>query len=161
MSTPKNSLLADLQERRRQLSKDRRLVLDIPGYGGNLAARYKPLELDQIRKVAKKAEKKGHQQPDTDEVTASVDMLINACETILVRPTDDADLIPMHEAVDEFEDEVRFDRNLALALGIEGDNLTARKVCQQTFNNDLALLFQSNSVVEWSRDSDAQDEEAF
>jgi hypothetical protein len=78
------SLAGTLGERRKELVEMRQktLVLPVPGYEGLLFARYRPLPYEDLRRIQLRHEGIG-KDPHV-EVNAAADMLIEACEDLLV-----------------------------------------------------------------------------
>lgn len=109
-------LLARLRAMREVALADRTLDLPVPGYHGELVARFGPLPEVDWRRFVKQA------NTDTSEtVDAERDLLIKACREILVRH-DDGTLGPIGSPD---EPPVRFDERLGPLLGYEAT--TARE----------------------------------
>lgn len=151
-----DSVIASLRERRRKIGEVHELTLEIPGYGGELFARYHKLEFDDINRISQKARES--KNPNA-ALFGQCDFLIQACDTLLIKKADGSTK-PMHELYPELGDEpIRFDERLGQALGYEATS--ARKAVIGLFNNDLALNDQANDLVLWMKSSDREDEEDF
>lgn len=152
-----SSLLSGLRAKRAAISEERKLELPIPGYGGELVARYKWIEFEEINKLVKKAEKRS-QDPLVD-VKLAADVLVRMCEEVLIEV--DGKLVPLGEAVREFDGETidYTDPRLAEAVGVAGDlpeRPTARESLIAIFGNKFALVQHSNEVTEWARESEPE-----
>lgn len=128
--------LARLQKQYEAAREDRRETIPIaPGiYDGNLAALYHPIEWSDTRKKIAKLQRKG--ATDEQALNFAASTLVKACETIMFRPDDDSDFVPMAEAAPELAQgsTIRFDSRLARALGIKlsgGENGAA--ICRLVF----------------------------
>lgn len=153
---PAGSILDAIREKNRELAKTRTKVMDIPGYDGILAAEYRQIPYEAMSKLLNRAAKS---KDATAELNAMTDLLVQSCVQILVR-TEDGKLTPMHEAVEGFGgDPVRYDTRLAQAAEVEGER--ARLICQNVFNNDLALVAHNNDLVEWMRTNDSEEDRDF
>lgn len=134
MTGPDGSVLGRLRERRAELAADHRLDLAIPGYGGELVARYRPLTAEEQRHLAAKVDRADHAseaKAAAVQMMVAVDTIVAACDEILVMQ--DGGLVPL-AAIAGAEGPVRFDEQLAEALGIDAD--TAREVVCGLFPRD-------------------------
>lgn len=153
-----DNLLANLRAKRQEISEARHLDLEIPGYDGELVARYIPVEWDVIKDISKKLEKSKNPRK---ELYAQADVLARTCEQILVRVR--GTLKPMGHVFPELGAEtVAFDPNLGKALDFEmNSHSPGRSAVLQSFNNDLAVAAQHNEVLEWIQSSNRDDDEDF
>lgn len=115
---------------------DRREVIQIaPGiYGGNLAARYHPIEWAETRKKVAKLQARGASDEQALDFAAA--QLVKACEEILIRLDDSQPLRPVHEVVPEFKGSgpVRYDARLAELLGLDlTGKERAKEICRLVF----------------------------
>ncbi len=150
------SILNAIRSKRQAMSKDRKTIIDIPGYDGMLVAEYRVIPYDQMSKLMNKAASAKDSQGELNAVT---DVLVRACHQILVRD-ESGKLEPLNEAVPEFgDDPVRYDLRLAQAAEVTGDR--ARLICQNVFNNDLALVDHNNTLVEWMKSSEREEADTF
>lgn len=133
------SVLERLKRRREQLGADRTEVFDIPGYNGELAARYKPVDFEMLKKLLNKIDRSKNPRI---ELLVMADILIMACDEILVRA--DGKLGPLDPKADE---PVRYDDRLAEFFGFEAAN--ARQVVFGVFNNDIAIPSHHKEVLDW------------
>lgn len=148
------SILDTIRKKRKAMSKERRKLIDIPGYDGVLVAEYRPLPYEQMRKLLDRAAGAKDSQAELNAVT---DVLVQSCVQILTR-TEDGKLEPLNEAVPEFgDDPVRYDLRLAQAAEVQGER--ARLICQNVFDNDLALVDHNNDLIVWMKSS-AREEDA-
>lgn len=147
-----SSMLGKLRQRREQLSQDREpLELPIPGYNGDLVAKYRVLPWQEIRLAAEKADR---DKSPLSELMAACDMLIKSCVGMYVQGNDGLEPIDADAAAP-----VGYDARLAGLLGYEAE--TAREVIRRLFNNDLALAAHHADVAEWWQSTGQEDEERF
>lgn len=157
-----NTLLAKLRRKRQEIGGERILFLDIPGYEDPaIVVRYRAVDWDETARIAKKLRKSKNPRAD---LYAQCDLLISACDEILIRiPADGEEeprLAPFSEVFPELGDEpVKFDGRLAQALGFEAQ--TARQAVIGVFNNDLAVSGQHQDLMVWLQDSSTETERDF
>jgi hypothetical protein len=158
------SVLDRLKKRREEIGAKKYINLDIPGYSGELVARFKRMRWEALKDIAEQAE---GSQAKRKELNGHADVIATACEQLIIRrslPGGDEELTPIHELYpDDFgTTPVRFDPRLAewLELHIEGTP-TARKVVFAVFNNDLAVTALHNELGAWMQSSQGEEEEAF
>lgn len=134
---------------------DRREVIQIaPGiYGGNLAARYHPIEWAETRKKVAKLQARGASDEQALDFAAA--QLCKACVEILVRLTDSDPLKPAHEVVPELGPEpVRYDARLAKLIGLDRHltgNESAKEICRLVFVDPNILDTHFTSFDLWLR----------
>lgn len=146
--TNPGSLAARLKEQHEQLQQERHLDLPIPGYNGDLVARYKPLDWDFFKKIGVRTEKSKNPRK---ELYAQADTLIESCEEIFA-VDDKGVLVSLYKVMDISGDEpVRYDERLAEAFGLKVG--TARDSVFGLFNNDIAITNHHNEVAEWMQDT--------
>ncbi|HWT23167.1 MAG TPA: hypothetical protein VN213_06645 [Solirubrobacteraceae bacterium] len=141
---PGGSLLDAIRARHHQLEADdaQTELFDVPGYRGQLVARYRRLTFDEVA---------GLREHATTVVEYNADLLTLACEELLLcdehgnlqRPSDDGP--------------VRYDRQWARVLGIQLDEKDgAREVLRRTIAlGDHAVNDHSGEVYRWMRTGDA------
>jgi hypothetical protein len=154
-----SSVIDRLREQRKKIGEQRSLDLDIPGYDGVLVARYNRLEWDDLKKIGKKADDSRHPRK---ELMSHCDVLIKACEQIMIRK--DGLLEPITNAYPEVgEEPVRYDARLAVILDIElKERQGARTVVIAAFGgNEVAVTAQQTELVEWVQSSNTADDEDF
>jgi hypothetical protein len=112
------SVLAALRARAKQLREEQTVVLDVPGYDGYLAARYKAVSLGRL--FAKRTDATTPINPDWG---MAADTLATALVELLMRDAPDGDLYPL------FTDQpARYDDDTVEALGLEVHERSARAV---------------------------------
>jgi hypothetical protein len=151
-----------LQKAYEEAGVDRRTTLPIvPGrFGGNLAARYRPVDWERIRRKIKRAARGG--MTEEDELNYGASVIAEACETILIRLEDGAALVPLHRAYSKWRDSdpVRFDERLCEAIGINyNPGLNAAAVCRLVFKNPQALNDHFAELDAWLKEAVAGDDE--
>jgi hypothetical protein len=115
------SPLSALRSRRKQIHRDTTTEIPIPGFGGELVARYRVLPFEEVNQIERKNIRL-HQDPAEREINTYADELIAACVEILVRQ--DGELIP---ASDDDRPVTYTDPRLADGLGFSvGDPPSAR-----------------------------------
>lgn len=75
------SLQERIAERHRRVREERTVVLPVPGFSDLLAARYRPLPIQDRLRILRKHQNAG--EDGDDLVAAAADVLINACEDLL------------------------------------------------------------------------------
>lgn len=156
------SVFERLQEQYAQASAERRTTIPIvPGrFSGNLAARYKPVDWEQIRKRIRRAAKGG--MTEEDELNYGAAVIAEACETILIRLEDGGPLVPMHKAYSKWRDgePVCFDERLCEALGVEiNPGYNAAAICRLVFKNPAALNDHFADLDAWLKEAVPDDDE--
>lgn len=148
-AAPAPSVLEKLREKRDELSEDRYLTLEIPGYGGWLLARYQAVGYRELRKARKKQIKRSGADPE-DEIRFAASALVRACDSMLVRTEEDGEPVELHTTVAEFgEDPVRYDARLAKAVGIDDTVSSASQVIRLVFKNTYALANHYDEYDQW------------
>lgn len=132
------SVIGRLRERRVELAKERRKIMEIPGYGGDLYVEYRALTWDEIQAISKRVQK---EKMGDRVLLGSMDTLIASCTQMLIKVNDK--LKPLSET----EEPIRYDEELATALGFSAS--TAREAIQGTFDNDLAIISQAMELSKW------------
>lgn len=141
------SPLDRIKGRRAELLEDRHVDLAIPGYGGDLVGRFRPVEWEQLRKIALRVDQS---KDPRRELEGQATTLIRACRGIYIRQ--DGELVPIG---DDDLAPVRFDKRLAELLDIEGAD-TALGVLFEVFANDLAVTAVHNRLAAWMDRSDEE-----
>lgn len=134
------------------------LVLEVPGYGGELAARYNRVRARGITRML----------VGEDAAEDYADLLIRACDSILIRV--DGELIPLHEHAEEFTEAgpIRWgDERLAQALDLKDytgrDGMPkARKLLLKVLGDDENLLVtQGIALAGWLVRANDEDDSDF
>lgn len=87
--------------------------IDVPGYEGDVAVRYRVLPFEDARRIEMAAAR----EPDSNayrELRVMMDELIHACDSIIVR-VEGGDMVPLTDNGDL----IRFDSRLAEAFGLD------------------------------------------
>lgn len=140
------SPLGRIRAKREQLAgQSGTLTLEIPGYAGDLHARYRYIPFSQAKKqgevMRESTPKKLH------DLYGCADTLILTCQEILVRGAD-GELEPVDLEADT---PIRFEKRLADELGFEAPS--ARAVVLGVFNNDYGVIAQAMRVSAWLQDT--------
>jgi hypothetical protein len=149
-----------LKTRRERIGSEKTRDFIIPGYAGELLARYRLLEWQTIRNVIKRMEKsKGI--GDIRELYAQCDTLIIACEGLYYKDfsggkNGSGELKPL---MDDHDNHLRYDIDLARMMEFEAT--TARQVVLLLFKNDLAIAAHHGEVVEWMQGASPEADEEF
>lgn len=113
------SVLAALKQRARELRTEQTVVLDIPGYDGYLAGRFRAVSLARIY-----GKRTDATTPITPDIPIMGDTLGQALDDLYLRETPDSDeLHPMFT-----DTPARFDDDLVEALDLRPTQRTARAV---------------------------------
>ena len=157
------SVLDDLRRAYQESGEERRTILPIlPGrFGGNLAARIRPIPWTDQRKKARRIARQG--ATEESELDFAAATIAQATEEILVRNLDTGELEPMADTVDEWNGvPVRFDDRLARVLGIDNPPRASRSICRLVFKNPAALndfYVEVNNFLTESSPGDDEDED--
>lgn len=138
------SLLDSIRARHAKLAADdaQHELFDIPGYDGQLVARYRRLTFEEMTEVRRHA---------TNVVEYNADFLTAACDELLFCDRDGNLVAPSDTGP------VRYDRQWAELLGLQlPDGAGAREVVRATVAlGDHALNDHSGEVSEWMRTGEA------
>jgi len=132
-----------IRAKREEIAGETTEIFDIPGYDGDLAARYRRMEWSEIQKVGERARASKHPQK---ELHGQADIIAAACVELLVRSETNPE---EYERFGEVEGEpVRFDHNLCQIMGW-GDIKTGRETVRAMFINDLAVSMHHQVILAW------------
>ena len=131
------SLLAQLRQRREEISQElsQPLNLPVPGYDNLLWVRTKRIEWEQVNKIASRKARKGQDAASLQKEQAA-DLIIATTECVYF--------------VERGQERVvseRWDDTLAEALGFTAPS--ARGVVMGVFNNDFAMVQFNNQIYQW------------
>jgi hypothetical protein len=152
-----DSIFEELQAEYARSAVDRTKTIQIaPGrYKGRLAVRLRPTEeiWKDYRKRAERMESRGGGVQAMLDFAATT--IVQCCETILYRPTDEAELLPMHECTAKWSQQqpIKFDERLCEAMGIAlaGDE-KATQICRLVFKTDGALDEAFTTADAWLKE---------
>lgn len=138
------SALERIRAKREAIASETTEIFDIPGYDGDLCARYRRMEWTEVRKVAERAAGSRHPQ---SELHGQADIIAAACVELLLR-TDPND--PEHfERLGEVDGEpVRYDSNLCQMMEWP-DIKSARETVRALFGNDMAISMHHSVILAW------------
>lgn len=140
------SILASIRQKREKLGAGSTPVtLDIPGYDGELLARYKWVPLRTLTRTAQQLS--AMSEPTEQSINAAADSLVATCQEILIRVGDVVKPLAKDSLPITFGDP-----RLAEALGFQHQS-EARENCKQVFRNEYAVIAQGAQVVEWLQDT--------
>lgn len=132
-----------IRAERESIAAEKSLDLVVPGYSGLLAIRYRSISDREMERYAARIQKE-----NDAGIRAGYDLLIEACEAILVRMETDQEFEILE---DDDGDRVRFDIRLAEFLGVEASS--ARETVAAIFSPEgvqsLAAFDQAASVLAW------------
>jgi hypothetical protein len=148
-----SSIISDLRRRQQEVHRERHIDKEIPGYGGQMFARYRLFTFAELSALVPR---RGRGEQSEQNLRINVDLLAKACEEILVRK--DGELIPLAQEA-QFDAPVRYDARLAELLGIDASK--ARDVVLKTFGADLVLSAHADDLVEWMRNASDEADEDF
>lgn len=149
----RGSLTERLRAQRAKSLGPKSMTLDVPGWDGMLQIRYKPIPDDDLVKILDGV--------STDNAKAmvqgNVDLLIAACDTLLV--VDEGEAVPLGDILKEQGEEVhggvRFDAYASSALGLETEG--ARDTVRAVFGGAVSPTFAINEhaakLVSWMSSS--------
>lgn len=143
-----------LRKRREDIGSEKHHDLPIPGYQGELVARYKLLDFKVMRQIMKRMEK-NRAAGDSRELLAQCDILIAACVEIFTVDKK-GELMPLDP--NSPDNPIKYDKRLSDGLGFEASN--GRQVVLGVFKNDIALTAHHGELVMWMQGmSDEADED--
>jgi hypothetical protein len=155
------SVFDELREAYQESNEERRITIAIaPGrFSGNLAARYKPGPWSDYRKRAERAFRRGGSEEAELQFASAT--IVQCCETILYRPADSSELMPMADSNPAWRggEPVRYDERLASAIGIDPIPGHAQAICRLVFKNPAALNDHFVTLDAWLKESIASDDE--
>lgn len=138
------SVIDNLRRRAAELQVDDHVDLEVPGYNGQLVARYRALGTGQVRIIAQRAERQGS---DSWDAYGAADGLASGLIELFGRREDNT-LAPI------FTDQpARYDSDLADALGLVVPERTARAVILAVFGgaplNEHRIIAHFTEYIEW------------
>jgi hypothetical protein len=143
------SLLDRLRTHANEVQRTRTLDLPVPGFGGDLLLRFKPLDVGQLERFVE-----SRSQGRTGQISEGIDAMCTCCIGVYAR--DAGKLIQLTDA----DGPVRIEHRLAVMLGMEipiDSTLTAREVSIRLFgNNAFALGTFVDELATWMADPTAQ-----
>jgi hypothetical protein len=142
------SLLGRLRSRAAQLQRERLLDLDLPGWGGELVLRFRPLDVGQLDRFVQAQAKR-----QTSDVSEGIESMATMCVGVFGRDGD-----RLIELADE-DGPVRIEHRLGVLLGMPiapDATLTTREVVTYLFGGNAFALGQFiERLAEWMQDPDA------
>lgn len=135
-----SQLIGRLRQRREQLGEGRSEVWDVPGYEGELAARYKYVPLDQLGRGSQQLAKV--KDPTRRNLLAACDTLVACCDELLIRVHGELRPLSQDGVPIKFGDD-------RLGKELDFEHKAARQDVIQTFNNEYALMRQAVEVSRW------------
>jgi hypothetical protein len=132
-----------IRAKREEIAAETTEVFDIPGYDGDLAARYRRMEWTEIQKVGERARASKHPHK---ELHGQADIIAAACIELLVRDQNNPEAYERFGEVDG--EPIRFDLNLCNVMGWT-DIRTARETVRAMFGNDLAVSMHHQILLAW------------
>ena len=154
MADTRESVLDRIRRRRQELSGERHIDIDLPGYGGDVVIRFGPVAWEAIDAIRERVQSgKGSRRL----LDAQSDLVIGACIEINFRVGDE--LVPILEG-----EQVRFDQRLVDALGLDESATSARAVLLQAFGlanaPEIALVGVAVQLMEWMAETDVEIDQA-
>lgn len=148
-----------VREARKAQRGTKSLTLAVPGWGGLLAVRYRPVEWDALSELLSR-----RTEDAADDLNANLDALIGACDALVVKG-EDGDYVSLaaelrREGVDVVG-ELRFTEDAvdALDLGEDGERPEgSRATCLAVFGGavspELAVAEHAVRLGAWMRGTD-------
>lgn len=143
-----SSLLEQLREKRRAAAAAKTIDLPIPGYDGDLIARYRLLDvLVDGKQLGEKIRREFTSQTERTFYGA-LDTLITACEGLYIRNQASGELEPLDP---DGQGPVCYDHRLAEGLELEAS--TARETLKALFNGEeVRILTHADQLGRWMAD---------
>lgn len=156
---PKNSIFGNLQAQRKQIADELLLTKQIPHWGPpsgpEIFVVYRPVQVEELDKVRRKAEKNKNLTRAQQGLLAAKDQLILACEKVYgIIEGEKYSFGPEPRG-----ESTRFDAEMAATFGLK--NNSARAVVEFLFLNDGDLLSHAEAVAEFSGFGNEQLEDDF
>ena len=151
---PSESPLDALRRQRQQIGEAKEVTLDIPGYDGKLAARYRKMDYDELREISRRFQKSKH--PDK-LLRLQCATIAAACVELLIRK--DGVLEPMSNGFSPDGQPIRFDRRAGDVLGFEAESGIGAVL--GVFNNDVAIPGHYDELTEWFEEGSAEEDADF
>lgn len=158
------NMLEHLRARREAIMENTTVDMDIPGYDGELVARYRrSADLwDEMKKAAKKFEKSKNPRK---ELLSQCDLLSMCCDGMFIRQG--GTLRPLNELAKEqkldlggdLDEPIGYDKRLAAFFGVDAS--TAREVVLRVFANDMAVSGHHGELYRWIESSESEDAQDF
>jgi len=161
VATTRLTLREELEAGRRKIREDREpLLIQLPGFSGKMAARYKCLPYEQLRAINRRTQKMAELQDDRAEIKGICDLLMKACLGLFWREGDE--MVPLEDHLGSDEGPVTYnDRRLREELGLDAST-EGREVVRAVFGDDDTLLtFHASKVDRWMSAANQQDEQDF
>jgi hypothetical protein len=140
------SLVERLRRRAQDVQRQRTFELPVPGWGGELVLRFKPLEIAQLERFLAR---------DASDVSANIEAMGVCCVAVLGR--DGGRFVELADA----EGPVRIEHRLGVLLGMPippDATLTTREVVLMLFGgNAMALGAFVDRLVTWMTDPSARE----
>ncbi len=145
------NVLGRLRAQREELLRERHLDVPIPGYRGELWARFRPIDWVELRQIA---QREAASDDERAALHSQADTLVTACEEVYARTADGGRI-----ALGGDGEPARFDEALAEALEIKAD--TARDVLLAVVANDFAVTSLWDRVTAWMSGASQEVDEQF
>lgn len=154
-TTPPDSLLAGLKQRRAEMLDEQRLTLPVPRWHDpEIVVTYRPLTHDEAVDIGKRTDK--IKNTAVRQMAGAQRQLATAC--VAVEAVIDGQRYSLRPG-DPNGEPTRFDADLAENLGVEES--TAGGVVSALFVTDADVLSHNKRLVEWSGYAEAQADEDF
>jgi len=158
------SIMDSLRQQHRELADVQELYLSIPGYHGQLYAKYRLLDVrHDLRAIGQRAQKQFPGNIQDQIFYSNVDAMIQGCEGLFYQ-TDEGEYKSIAEALDPDATEpiTYSDARLIEFFAWDATEVTsARAATQRLFNNDAALLDHARMLSNWMRDTSKDVNEDF
>lgn len=153
------SLFDGLREKHREIAARKTIDIPIPGYDGDLVARYRVLDVtSEMSGIAKRVAREFTNTMEA-QLWATVDGMIVACEGIFASDKG-GNLHPLSEATGS-DTPVKYDMQLAQFMGFTGVG-SAREVVMELFgHNEVAMLDHGSQLSRWMSNTSRRVNEEF
>lgn len=153
-------LLGRLKQRRNEIRnrEGKHLTLDIPGYGGELVARYRGLDWETLKRLGEKGEKIKHFKK---ELIVFADTMAMACIGLYARPNGTGKLVPLGRVLGIEPEEMTFADHKALGEHFGFTASSARDAVFGVFNDEINLTMHHNDWGEWNQSSETEGDDLF
>jgi hypothetical protein len=146
---PSGSMMDRLREQHRKLAEQHTTELEIPGYSGELVARYRILDVqNELKKITLRVNREFKDMAE-QALYSTIDALILACEGLFYY--DGSKLRPLSESFGPSTPPVKYDHRLVEFLALElGEEASARDVVFAAFGgNEPAIITHGQILSRW------------
>jgi hypothetical protein len=142
------SVLDNLATRRQQIREDLTEDIPVPRWTDpEIVVKFAPIDHDDLNKARTVVTKAQRGARSVAEIHANCDILIKACKGVVA--VIDGEEYSLRVG-DRNGEPTLFDPDLAAALGLDGENATARQTVRALYLTDGDIIATADRLVRWS-----------